>query len=117
MEKPYIEEIITTTLMKYNPNYGDDRICMCGHPYHRHFDSYENMEACGCKYCFCRTFKEENPLEWCKCSFRPLKAGYYETKCRYDSKDRIIERFYNRKTDRWGTRNHPYQPTYWRPIT
>jgi hypothetical protein len=116
MEKPYIEEKVITTLRKYNPDYGDDRICMCGHPYYRHFDSYEDMYPRGCKYCGCFTFKEENPNEWRKSSIRPTKAGYYETKCIYDSKDHIYERFYNRKTDRWGTRNFPYQPTYWRPI-
>ena len=31
-------------------------ICKCGHPYHRHFDSYENWSPVGCKYCPCRTF-------------------------------------------------------------
>ena len=41
----------------YDPEYGDDRECVCGHPYHRHFDSYENMSDVGCKYCGCRPFK------------------------------------------------------------
>ena len=60
MEKPYIEEevILKRTDRKYNPNYGDERVCKCGHTYGRHFDSYENMEACGCKYCSCYTFEE-----------------------------------------------------------
>lgn len=40
----------------YIPDFGDARLCVCGHEYHRHFDSYENMEPCGCKYCSCRTF-------------------------------------------------------------
>ena len=43
---------------KYNPKFGDNRLCKCGHQYYRHFDSYEGMEACGCKYCDCREFSE-----------------------------------------------------------
>jgi hypothetical protein len=43
---------------KYNPKYGDKRLCKCGHTYYRHFDSYEGMEACGCKYCSCDEFSE-----------------------------------------------------------
>ena len=45
------------TVVKYNPKFGDDRECECGHPYYRHFDTYEDMEACGCKYCGCYEFK------------------------------------------------------------
>ena len=61
-EQPYIEETVTTTVYKYNPNYGDDRICICGHSYYRHFDSWEDMEATGCKYCMCTYFEEETKL-------------------------------------------------------
>lgn len=50
-EKPYLNE-------KYNPQYGDDRICKCGHSYIRHFDSYEDFEPTGCKYCHCDKFEE-----------------------------------------------------------
>jgi len=42
----------------YDPKFGDDKICECGHPYYRHFDSYEQMRAVGCKYCDCHVFKE-----------------------------------------------------------
>ncbi len=35
-----------------------DEVCACGHPYHRHFDSYEDMRPVGCKYCDCREFKQ-----------------------------------------------------------
>lgn len=56
-EKPYLEKIHTEYL--YNPNYGDDRTCICGHPYHRHFDSYEDMSNVGCKYCQCFDFEED----------------------------------------------------------
>ena len=57
---PYLEknEVVTTWL--YNPEYGDDRTCICGHPYYRHFDSYNDNEAIGCKYCDCDVFEELN---------------------------------------------------------
>jgi len=59
IEQPYIyiEEI--HVLRQYNPKYGDDRVCQCGHPYYRHFDTYENMACCGCKYCSCDEFVED----------------------------------------------------------
>jgi hypothetical protein len=44
--------------ISYNPEYGGNRICKCGHTYDRHFDSYEGMEAIGCKYCRCYDFQE-----------------------------------------------------------
>ena len=45
----------------YNPNYRDDRECECGHPYYRHFDTYEKMAPVGCKYCECMELKEKDP--------------------------------------------------------
>jgi len=57
-QNPYIirtKRKITRTY-HYNPNYGDDKLCKCGHPYYRHFDTYEKMYPIGCKYCVCRTF-------------------------------------------------------------
>ncbi len=59
MEKPYKETSVTTIVRSYNPDYGDNRVCKCGHLYERHFDPYENMENVGCKYCRCYDFKEE----------------------------------------------------------
>ena len=59
MEKPYIEIEECVIKRLYNPNYGDSRICVCGHEYYRHFDSYEDMYACGCKYCRCDNFIEK----------------------------------------------------------
>lgn len=60
-EQPYLKVVTINveTIYKYNPNYGNDRVCKCGHSYYRHFDSYENMEAVGCKYCGCDNFKEK----------------------------------------------------------
>ena len=66
-EKPYSEHFEVNRIMKYNPNFGDDRICNCGHPYYRHFDTYEAMSSVGCKYCQCFEFNEEPKLSrvWC----------------------------------------------------
>lgn len=36
---------------QYDANFGDNKLCLCGHPYYRHFDTYDNMSAIGCKYC------------------------------------------------------------------
>jgi hypothetical protein len=58
-EPTYLERTITTVVREYNPNYGDNRICLCGHPYYRHFDSYEDMADVGCKYCDCDDFVED----------------------------------------------------------
>lgn len=55
--KPYIETITIETTIKYNPNYGDDIECKCGHPYYRHFDTYDDNNPCGCKYCRCYVFE------------------------------------------------------------
>lgn len=55
---------------QYDEKFGDNKLCECGHPYYRHFDTYENMSAVGCKYCshwtekhvekqFCPYFKEK----------------------------------------------------------
>jgi hypothetical protein len=59
-EEPYLWEPKTTIILKYNSNYGDGRVCKCGHIYYRHFDPYEDMEAVGCKYCMCNEFVEES---------------------------------------------------------
>jgi len=39
-----------------------DKMCVCGHPYYRHFDSYDENRYVGCKYysnCGCEEFTEE----------------------------------------------------------
>lgn len=62
-QTPYFQEFTLNKEIKYNPNYGDDRTCKCGHVYYRHFDTYEEMYACGCKYCQCDGFVEATPAE------------------------------------------------------
>ena len=50
----------------HDPNFGDSRLCTCGHTYYRHFDSYENMAPVGCKYsghCNCEGFKDSGKIE------------------------------------------------------
>ena len=57
-DSPYLEYEYKIQEIKYNPNYGDNRMCRCGHPYHRHFDPYMKMEVSRCKYCGCDAFVE-----------------------------------------------------------
>lgn len=50
----YIETMgfeVMEAVLLYDPTYGDDIECLCGHPYYRHFDTYEKMSPVGCKYC------------------------------------------------------------------
>lgn len=58
-DRPYLEIKIIKKV--YNPDYGDDRECQCGHKYYRHFDTYEEMRNVGCKYCGCDDFVEMTP--------------------------------------------------------
>lgn len=60
-EEPYVTYLVTKVFKyyQYNPLYGDDRKCKCGHPYYRHFDSYDCNHPVGCKYCICYTFEEK----------------------------------------------------------
>jgi hypothetical protein len=57
-DTPYIEtEVVVKAIFReYNPEYGDDKLCKCGHSYYRHFDAYEGMAPVGCKYCQCDEF-------------------------------------------------------------
>lgn len=54
--QPYLVTAEVRMERAYNPDYDEDAECECGHPYYRHFDSYEDMDPCGCKYCRCSTF-------------------------------------------------------------
>ena len=58
-QQPYITIICTVVDKYYNPAYGDDRVCNCGHRYYRHFDLHDDMENIGCKYCLCEEFVEK----------------------------------------------------------
>lgn len=60
--KDKLEESAMTKRL-YNRDYGDDKICICGHPYYRHFDTYENMRPVGCKYCDCQEFRLSHILQ------------------------------------------------------
>lgn len=60
--EPYLIKEVTIKERHYNPEYGDNRICECGHTYYRHFDSWDEMRPVGCKYCNCFTFREHSPV-------------------------------------------------------
>ena len=55
-EHPYLKEVITKVELSYNPNYGDNRLCKCGHEYYKHFIDYE---PCVCEDCGCNFFEEK----------------------------------------------------------
>lgn len=59
MEDPYLLEAFMMTYRIWNPDYPQDMECDCGHPYHRHFDGYEQNAAVGCKYCSCGIFVQK----------------------------------------------------------
>lgn len=60
----------------YDPDFGDDKLCVCEHEYHRHFDSYENMSPVGCKYCQCEKFKD--PVTGAGAPEGPAREPYAE---------------------------------------
>ena len=49
-----------TIKAKYDPSYGGERLCYCGHSYERHFDGYEGDAHVGCKYCRCNVFGDRD---------------------------------------------------------
>ena len=55
-EKDLLKYYKPMYVLQYDRNYGDDKLCKCGHPYYRHFDTYDDMYPCGCKYCECEEF-------------------------------------------------------------
>lgn len=59
---PTVEEVDQLINGSYDPKFGDERVCKCGHTYERHFDSYDEMAPIGCKYCDgveCPAFEED----------------------------------------------------------
>jgi len=59
--QPYLVSRTVVYKSEYNPKFGDDRLCECGHPYYRHFDWMEEDLAVGCKYCGC-SFTEKKDV-------------------------------------------------------
>ena len=57
-EPPYLFEEKIVHVRKYNINFGDHRICKCGHPYYDHFIEPE-MVPMGCELCDCIVFMEK----------------------------------------------------------
>lgn len=49
-------EVTYTGLGVWDKNADQEALCKCGHTYHRHFDTYDDMRDIGCKYCQCMTF-------------------------------------------------------------
>jgi len=58
-EQPYLFVDKVVQVRNYNINYGDHRICQCGHPYYDHFVEDANMLPCGCNFCKCYVFMEK----------------------------------------------------------
>lgn len=59
-EQPYLFETIEVQRRVYNPDYGDEKICKCGHSYIDHFELYEErLIPTGCRKCECFVFMEK----------------------------------------------------------
>jgi hypothetical protein len=56
---PYlvVHRVVEQTEECWNAGYDQQAPCKCGHPYHRHFDTWEDMYPIGCKYCDCPRFE------------------------------------------------------------
>ena len=59
----------------YNKDYGADRLCTCGHPYYRHFDSYDDQAPVGCKYCPTYVSESETVHDTCPNGFTQAPEG------------------------------------------
>lgn len=87
-EEPYIIERKVEEIRKYNPNYGDKRICICGHPYYRHFDSCDDMNSVGCKYCGCYVFEENSVVEELISAINGLISLVWKNTCSHEDTHR-----------------------------
>lgn len=58
LEKPTIANVGKS----YDRKIGDDKLCICGHTYFQHFDSFRDMEHIGCKYCNCKNFEAREEI-------------------------------------------------------
>jgi len=59
--EPYITKSISRRVRLYNPHFGDEKLCKCGHEYGKHFDWMEDEDERGvdCKHCDCCDFVSE----------------------------------------------------------
>ena len=57
-DDPYECCICESIIRGYNAKFGDSRMCVCGHPYNRHFGVSDNGEEWVCKDCGCKMFEE-----------------------------------------------------------
>jgi len=62
-EEESTSRVLPDFVRKYDPTYGDDKECECGHTYVRHFDPTEDYDPVGCKYCYMGPLVGE-PDEW-----------------------------------------------------
>lgn len=53
-----VDKRCVRSIRTYSPEYdkSTDELCVCGHQYYRHFDSYEKLPYVSCKYCNCMEF-------------------------------------------------------------
>lgn len=56
-DKAYITQYYLGTKQVYNPEYGDNRTCVCGHKYIDHFSNERAGSVIGCRECSCSSFK------------------------------------------------------------
>lgn len=75
---------------KYDSEFGDDKSCKCGHPYYRHFDTYEHMYPCGCKYCECYTFELCEEFQFETNYGRTKKCPTCYARCCIDLADQLL---------------------------
>lgn len=70
-----------SNIVRYDPDFGDDKVCECGHAYYRHFDTYEDMEPVGCKYCGCYEFREKRDQNYYVISRCGHEVGVVAPEC------------------------------------
>lgn len=56
MSAPHCATCGCGDLPQWDKERNQDAECVCGHPYYRHFDTYDDMVGIGCKYCMCGRF-------------------------------------------------------------
>jgi len=94
-EAPYLFKYSIEKEVHFNPDYDKDAECLCGHPYHRHFDSYDDMTPVGCKYCTCfdfekATFKLPEYVWLHKSALKKRNSEYYRIGGAWDVKFKVV---------------------------